>query len=44
MNLVGEKGQKHRTRLDISVSQITVSSFPATRLHSKVLILFTSHL
>ena len=44
MNLVGEKGQKHRTWLDISGSQLTVSWVPATRLHSQVLMLFTSHL
>ena len=44
MNLVGEKGQKHRTRLDISGSQLTVSWVPATRLNSQVLMLFTSHL
>ena len=44
MNLVGAKGQKHRTRLDISGSQLTVSWVPATRLHSHVLMLFTSHL
>ena len=35
MNLVGEKGQKHRTRPDISGSQLTVSWVPATRLHSQ---------
>ena len=44
MNLVGEKGQKLRTRLGISGSQLIVSWVPATRLHSQVLILFTSHL
>ena len=38
MNLVGEKGQKLRRKLDISGSQLTVSSVPATRLHSQVLI------
>ena len=44
MNLVGEKGQKHRTRLDISGSQLTVIRIPTTRLQSQVLMLFTSHL
>ena len=44
MNLVGEKGQKHRTSLDISGSQLIVSWVSATRLHSQVLMLFTSHL
>ena len=41
MNLVGEKGQKHRTRLDISGSQLIVSWVPATRL---VIMSFTGHL
>ena len=44
MNLVGEKGQKHRTRLNISGSQLTVIRVPATRLQSQALMLFTSHL
>ena len=44
MNLVGEKGQKYRTRLDISESQLTVIRVPATKLHNQVLMLFTSHL
>ena len=44
MNLVGEKWQKHRTRLDISGSQLTVSWISATRLESQGLMLFTSHL
>ena len=37
MNLVGEKGQKLRTRLDISGSQLIVSCVPATRLYNQVL-------
>ena len=44
MNLVGVKGQKHRTKLDISGSQLIVSWVPSTRLKSQVLMLFTSHL
>ena len=44
MNLVGEKGQKHRTKLDISETQLTVIRVPATKLHNQVLMLFTSHL
>ena len=44
MKMVGEKGQKHRTRLDIFGSQLTVIRVPVTRLHSQVLMLFTSHL
>ena len=40
MNLVGDKGQKHRTRLDISRSQLTVIRGSATSLHSQVLMLF----
>ena len=44
MNLVGDKGQKHRTRLDISRSQLTVIRGSATSLHSQVLMLFTSNL
>ena len=40
MNLVGEKGQNHRTRLDISGSQLTMIRVPATRLQSQVLMLF----
>ena len=44
MNLVREKGQKHRTRLDLSGYQLTVSWVPATRLNSQVLMLFTNHL
>ena len=44
MNLIGEQGQKLRTRLGISGSQLTVSWVPATRLHSQVLMLLTSHL
>ena len=44
MNLVGEEGQKHRTRLDFSESQQTVSWVPSTRLQNQVLMLFTSHL
>ena len=44
MNLVGEKGQKYRTRLDISGSQLIVSWVSATRLQIQGLMLFTSHL
>ena len=44
MNLVVEKGQKHRTTLDMSGSHLTVSWIPAIRLPSQVLMLFTSHL
>ena len=44
MNLLGEKGEKHRIRLDISGSQLTVIWVPATRLQSQVLLLFTNHL
>ena len=39
-----EKGQKHRTRLDISGSQLIVSWVSSTRLQNQVLMLFTSHL
>ena len=44
MNLVRDKGQKYRTRLDNSGSQLTVRWVPATSLHSQVLMLFTSNL
>ena len=44
MNMVGEKGQKHRTMLDISGSQVIVSWVSATRLQNQGLMLFTNHL
>ena len=44
MDLLGEKGQTHRTSLDISGSQLVVSWVPATRLQGQVLMFFTSHL
>jgi len=44
MNLVGDKGQKHRTRLEISRYQLIVNWVPETRLQSQVWKLFTSHI
>ena len=44
MDLVGEKGQTLRTRMDISGYQLVVSSIQATRLQDLVLMLFTSQI